>query len=52
MGQTAPLFQNLHVKCPIISAKYNDDAESYLLCSSDWMNSPGIAEDAKCGSFV
>ena len=42
---------NLHVKCPIFSAKYDEDAERQLLCSNDRMNSQGIAEEAKCSRF-
>ena len=33
------------------SAKDDEDAESLLLHSYDWMNSQGIAEDTKCGRF-
>ena len=42
---------NLHVKCPIFSAKNDEDAESHLLHSNEWMNSQGMAEDVKCGKF-
>ena len=42
---------NLHVKCPISSAKDDKDSESDILHSNDWMNSKGIAEDVKCGRF-
>ena len=42
---------NLHVKCPIILAKSDEDAECHLLCSHDWMNSQGIVEEEKCASF-
>ena len=43
---------NLHVKCPIFSAKDNEDTESHLLCCNDWMNSQGIVQDTKCGSII
>ena len=42
---------NLHVKCLVFSAKDGEFAESYFLCSNDWMHSQDIAEDAKCGRF-
>ena len=42
---------NLHVKYPIFSAKDDEDAESHLLQSSEWMNSKGITEKAMCHSF-
>ena len=48
-GSLAPLFMNLYVKCLIFSAKDYEDSESHLLCNDDWMNSPGIVKDAKCG---
>ena len=49
MGPVAPAFRNLHVKCPIFSGKDDEDAENHLLCSNDWKNSQGIAQDEKCG---
>ena len=42
IGLVAFIFMNLHVKCPIISAKDGGDAESYLLCSNCWINSPKV----------
>ena len=42
MGPLAPVFMNLYVKWPIFSAKNDEDAESHLLHSNDWMNSQGI----------
>ena len=52
MRPVAPVFRNFHVRCPIFSAKDDEDAECHLLCANNWMNSQGIAEDAKCGGFV
>ena len=46
-----PVFINLHVKYPVFSAKDDEDAEKNLLQSNAWINSQGIAEDAKCGRF-
>ena len=43
---------SLHVRCLIFSAKHDEDAESHLLCSNDWMNSQGIVEGRKCARFV
>ena len=51
MRSLAFVFMNLHVKCLIISAKDDKDAESHLLHRNDLMNSQDIAEDAKCGRF-
>ena len=42
---------NLHVKCPIFSAKNDEDAKNLLLCSDVWINSQGIVDEAKCGRF-
>ena len=42
MGPVVSVFVNLYVKCPIFSAKDNQDAHSHLLHSNDWMNSKGI----------
>ena len=50
-GPVAPVFMNLQVKCPPFSTNNDEDMESHLLSSNDWMNSQGIAEDAKCGRF-
>ena len=49
MGPVSPVYMKLHVKYPILSEKDDEDAESHLLCRNDWMNSQGIAEEAKCG---
>ena len=49
MEVVPPVIINWHVKYPIFSAKEDEDAESHLLNSSDWINSQGIADDAKCG---
>ena len=43
----APAFINVHVKCPIFLAKDDEDSESHLLHSNDWMNLQHIAEDFK-----
>ena len=51
IGSVASLIMNLHVKCPIFSARDDEDPETHLLCSNDWMNSQGIAENAKCGRY-
>ena len=51
MGSVAPIFMNLLVKCPIFSAKGDEDAGSHLLHSNDWMSSQGIAEEIKCDRF-
>ena len=51
MVPVAPLCMNMHVKSTIFSTKDDEDAESHSLHSSDCMNSKGIAEEAKCGSF-
>ena len=51
MRPVAPVFINLHVKCPIFIAKGNLDIESHLLHNNDWINSQSIAEDAKCDRF-
>ena len=48
MGPVAPVFMNLHVKCSIFPAKDGKDTESSLLHNNEWMNSQGIAEEAKC----
>ena len=42
---------NLHVKCLIFSVRPDEDAESHLLCSNDWMSSQGIVEEEKCARF-
>ena len=46
-----PLFFNMHVKCPIVSAKDDEDAESNVLHNNDWINLQGIAKVTKCGRF-
>ena len=51
MGPVVPAYMNLHVKCPIFSTKDDEDAESHLLYSDDWMNSHGIVEGVKCVRF-
>ena len=51
LGPVAPVFMNLHVKCPTFSAKDDEDAQSHLLCSNDWMNSHGSTKDIKFGRF-
>ena len=51
MGPKAPVFMNLLVKCLIFSTKNDEDAESHLLHSNDWMNSQGNAEETKCHKF-
>ena len=51
MGTVASAFINLHVKCPIFSAKDDEDAERHLSQSNDRMNLQWIAEQAKCDRF-
>ena len=51
MGPLATVFTNLHVKCPILSAKDDEDAESHLLHSNDRMNKQGIREHVKWYMF-
>ena len=47
IGPVSPHFINLHVKCLILMANDDEDAEGYLLHSNNWMNSQGITEDEK-----
>ena len=42
---------NFHVRCPIFSVNLDEDAESHLLCSDDWIKSQGILEKEKCATF-
>ena len=42
---------SLHTKCPISPAKDDEEAESYLLYSSDWMNPQSTMEDKMCDRF-
>ena len=49
--QLHPVFMNVHVICPIMSATHDEDAENHLLGSNDWMSQKGIAEGAKYGRF-
>ena len=51
MGPAATVIMNMHVQCPILSAKNDEAANSQLLHSIDWMSSQGIADNAKCGMF-
>ena len=46
-----PLFMICMLMFYLFSAKDDEDAEIPLLHSKDWMNSQGIAENAKCGRF-
>ena len=45
IGPVAPVFMNLH----ILSVINDEDAESHLVHSNDWINSQGIEEGTKCG---
>ena len=47
MGPVVSVFMNVNVKCLILLAKDDEDAESHLLHSNDWTNS----EDVKCSRF-
>ena len=51
MGPVAPVFMNLHIKCPIFSTKDEEDSESHLLHSNDWMNSQGLEKMQNMVSF-
>ena len=42
---------NLHVKCPIFSAKPEKDANRHISHNNDFMNSQGIVEEEKCARF-
>ena len=50
-GPLAPVFMNLHARCPIFSTKDDEDAKIQHLCSNDWMNSQGTAEGSNYDRF-
>ena len=43
---------NFHDKFPIFPAEDDEDAESHLFFSSDWLSSKYIAEEAKCDAHL
>ena len=44
-GPVTPVFIHFHVKCSMVSAKDDEDAESYVLHSNDYLQ--GITDEMK-----